>query len=118
MSYIKLFEEFLNENLTKKNNDKIEKVRKLAKKYNYTEVKDLTKFTKDTDNDEDGINNIAAFIDPNDKKKKTYVIIWADEDKPDELNVNWYYYGGPAGNDKIEVWTKDSKWEDMIEGKL
>lgn len=90
----------------------LKKVRKLANKYGYVEVKDAEKYAKKNGIDTEGITYTALFIDPKDKNKDTYVGIYPDEDG--DLQVTWYYWGGPSGNDSIEDWTLNSTWKDMV----
>ena len=107
----------LRENIQNYEKD-LQKIRKLAKKYGYVEVKDPESYSKSYLVDEPGVSYTAIFIDPKDKDKNTFVSVWTDKDEESPefgyLQVHWDYWGGPSGNDSIDYWTLDSTWKKMI----
>ncbi len=107
----------LRENIQNYEKD-LQKIRKLAKKYGYVEVKDPESYGKSYLGDEMGVSYTAIFIDPKDKDKNTFVSVWTDKDEESPefgyLQVHWGYWGGPSGNDSIDYWTLDSTWKKMI----
>jgi hypothetical protein len=120
---VREYESVIDESVINENESKdLQKIRKLAKKYGYVEVKDPESYGKSYLGDEPDISYTAIFIDPEDKNKDTYVSLWTDteEESPEfgYLQVSWYYWGGPSGNDSIDYWTIDSTWKKMTNGEF
>jgi len=95
---------------------KIDKLRKLAKKYGMKDIKNPQEWVKKNWDDEDGIVTSAIFLHPDDNNDKGLVQVYYEEGEPEELGVSYYAWGS-SGNDSIDSWTIEDPWkENFSEG--
>lgn len=120
---MKALNEFLNEGKTPKFNPKnledpndmkmIDSLRKHAKNYGFKEVKNPEKWAKKNGYNEEGLPTVAMFVHPDDKENTTIVQVYTQKDQK-YLEVSFYAWGGPSGNDDINSWTTDKYWEEYF----
>ena len=53
------------------------------------------------------------FVHPDDKENTTIVQVYTQKDQK-YLEVSFYAWGGPSGNDDINSWTTDKYWEEYF----
>ena len=98
------------ENMFEGEKSDIDKIVELAKKFNFKEEEVPESEV------EEGITNLKFLkLDDGEELQEawSYIILWHDDDTPDDIKVN-YYAAGPSGNDDTKKWTTVPKWIDVF----